>query len=90
MFIEPSAISRERPTPQKVGGKGVMNCYIAGPRNQPFMSRVSGKPYNVYVLWSPRARRFYIGLSENPQRRLAQHNQSGGGWTNRHAPWQLV
>jgi hypothetical protein len=26
------------------------------------MSRVSGKPYYVYVLWSPCARRFYIGL----------------------------
>ena len=54
------------------------------------MSRVSGKAYYVYVLWSPRAQCFYIGLSENPQRRLAQHNQGGRGWTARHAPWQLV
>ena len=54
------------------------------------MSRLSRKPYYVYVLWSPRVQRFYIGLSENPQRRLAQHNQSGRGWTYRHAPWQLV
>jgi putative endonuclease len=54
------------------------------------MSRVSGKAYYVYVLWSPPARRFYIGLSENPQSRLAQHNQSRRGWTARHAPWQLV
>jgi predicted GIY-YIG superfamily endonuclease len=34
------------------------------------MSRVSAKVYYVYVLWSPRAERFYIGISENPQRRL--------------------
>jgi putative endonuclease len=54
------------------------------------MSRVSGKAYYVYVLWSPRAGRFYVGLSENPQGRLTQHNQSGRGWTARHAPWQLV
>jgi putative endonuclease len=54
------------------------------------MPLVSGKAYYVYVIWSPRARRFYIGLSENPQGRLAQHNQSGRGWTARHAPWQLV
>ena len=54
------------------------------------MSRVSAKAYHVYVLWSPSARRFYIGLSENPQGRLAQHNHSGRGWTARHAPWQLV
>jgi putative endonuclease len=54
------------------------------------MSRVSGKAYYVYVLWSPRARRFYIGISENPQKRLAQHNDAARGWTARYAPWQLV
>jgi putative endonuclease len=54
------------------------------------MSRVSAKAYHVYVLWSARARRFYIGLSENPQSRLAQHNHSGRGWTARYAPWELV
>jgi putative endonuclease len=54
------------------------------------MSRVSGKAYYVYVLWSPRARRFYIGISEDPDQRLTQHNQSGRGWSARHAPWQLV
>ncbi len=54
------------------------------------MSRVSGKTYFVYVLWSARARRFYIGISEDPQRRLEQHNQSGRGWSARYAPWRLV
>ena len=54
------------------------------------MSRVSGKAYHVYILWSSRARCFYIGISENPQRRLAQHNNATRGWTARHAPWQLV
>ena len=54
------------------------------------MSRVSGKAYYVCVLWSPRARRFYIGLSENPQQRLAQHNEGARGRTAGHAPWQLV
>jgi putative endonuclease len=54
------------------------------------MSRVSGKAYYVYVLWSPLAERFYIGISEDPQARLEQHNQSGRGWTSRYAPWRLV
>jgi putative endonuclease len=54
------------------------------------MSRVSGKPYFVYVLWSPAGHRFYTGISEDPQKRLAQHNQGGRGWTARYAPWQLV
>src|SRR5712691_5406519 len=60
------------------------------PPQPTLMSRVSGKSYYVYVLWSPRAERFYIGISENPQRRLEQHNCAGRGWTARHAPWQLV
>jgi len=54
------------------------------------MSRVGGKPYFVYVLWSASGRRFYIGISENPQKRLHQHNHSGRGWTARYAPWRLV
>jgi len=54
------------------------------------MSRVSGKPYLVYVLWSEVCHRFYIGISEDPQKRLEQHNQAGRGWTARYAPWQLV
>ena len=33
------------------------------------MSRVSGKPYFVYALWSPSGRRFYIGISDNPSAR---------------------
>jgi predicted GIY-YIG superfamily endonuclease len=40
------------------------------------MSRVSGKPYFVYILWSPAGRRFYIGISENLVYRLQQHNEA--------------
>jgi putative endonuclease len=54
------------------------------------MSRVSGKPYFVYVLWSVRGKRFYIGISESPSQRLEQHNQGISRWTARHRPWQLV
>ena len=54
------------------------------------MSRVSGKPYFLYVLWSPGARRFYIGVSEDPQQRLIQHNESKSQWTARHRPWELI
>jgi hypothetical protein len=34
------------------------------------ISRVSGKPYFLCVLWSASGRRFYIGISEKPPRRL--------------------
>jgi putative endonuclease len=54
------------------------------------MSRVSNKPYFVYVLWSQSGRRFYIGISENVHRRLEQHNQGLAQWTSRHRPWIVV
>jgi predicted GIY-YIG superfamily endonuclease len=55
------------------------------------MSRVDGKPYFLYVLWSPSSRRFYIGISEDPDQRLTQHNAADArGWTRGHQPWSLV
>jgi len=54
------------------------------------MSRVSGKTYFTYVLWSPSARRFYIGISDSPLRRLLQHNQGVSRWTERYRPWTLI
>ena len=54
------------------------------------MSRVTGKPYFVYALWSEQARRFYVGISENPQWRLEQHNQGLTKWSSRFRPWTLV
>jgi len=54
------------------------------------MSRVSGKLYFVYVLWSASGRRFYIGISEDPETRLQQHNDGRSRWTSRYCPWKLV
>jgi len=54
------------------------------------VSRVSGKPFFVYVLWSVSGRRFYIGVSEDPEHRIIQHNSQSVGWTARHRPWRLV
>jgi len=54
------------------------------------MSRVSEKPYFLYVLWSVSGRCFYIGISDNPLARLQQHNGTLVGWTKRHRPWTLV
>jgi len=54
------------------------------------MSRVSGKPYFVYVLWSASARKFYVGISEDPAARLLQHNSRVSKWTARHMPWEIV
>jgi len=54
------------------------------------MFRVSAKRYFVYVLWSVRGRRFYIGISEDPSKRLKQHNHAPLGWSARYRPWILV
>jgi len=56
----------------------------------PVMSRVSGKPYFVYVLWSPSGHRFYTGISEDPQHRTDQHNQGISRWTARYRPWEFA
>ncbi len=47
------------------------------------------KVHQVYVLQNPGGR-FYIGLSENVQVRLHQHNQGISKWTRKYGPWCLV
>jgi putative endonuclease len=54
------------------------------------MSRVSDKPYFLYLLWSSTARRFYIGISEHPEKRVIQHNAGESKWTSRAKDWKLV
>ena len=54
------------------------------------MSRVSGKPYFVYILWSASASRFYTGITADPHVRLLQHNAGISKWTARYTPWELV
>jgi putative endonuclease len=45
--------------------------------------------YQVYVIKNA-AGKFYIGLSENVQIRLQQHNQGVSKWTWHRGPWSLV
>jgi len=45
--------------------------------------------YRVYVLLNLQARR-YIGLTENLERRLQQHNAGVSKWTKNRGPWKLV
>jgi putative endonuclease len=48
-------------------------------------------PYFVYVIWSDEGRRFYIGISEDPEHRVEQHNSgSFRSWTKAFRPWRLV
>ncbi|MFM7099917.1 MAG: GIY-YIG nuclease family protein [Verrucomicrobiota bacterium] len=44
--------------------------------------------YRVYVLRNPEGRR-YIGITDDVERRLTQHNQGVSKWTRGKGPWTL-
>jgi putative endonuclease len=44
--------------------------------------------YRVYILNNPLGKR-YIGLTENVQLRLEQHNNGQSKWTKGKGPWSL-
>lgn len=47
--------------------------------------------FTVYVLYSPKYDKIYIGVTSNIQQRMISHNQVGKkGWTIRYRPWQIV
>jgi putative endonuclease len=45
--------------------------------------------YRVYVSRNEEGRR-YVGLSENPQLRLEQHNADVSKWTRNKGPWRIA
>jgi putative endonuclease len=44
----------------------------------------------VYILKSKSFGRYYIGSTENVEKRLEVHNGSHAKWTKRFQPWELV
>jgi putative endonuclease len=46
--------------------------------------------FYVYVLFSLRYGKFYIGISSAPDKRLASHNSGRGGWSKRYRPWKRI
>ncbi len=44
--------------------------------------------YRAYVLRNPEGRR-YIGVTDDVNRRLVQHNQGVSKWTRGRGPWSL-
>ncbi len=45
--------------------------------------------YRVYVIQN-RERKFYIGLSDDVERRIEQHNIGVSAWTRYKGPWTLI
>ena len=57
------------------------------------MGRSSEDPWFVYFLWSPTTLKFYIGVSNNPEKRLLKHNgilKGGARFTRGGQPWRIV
>jgi len=47
--------------------------------------------YYVYILYSSKIDKYYIGYSENPQKRIEFHNSKFNKiWSKRGQPWELM
>ncbi|MBK7309936.1 MAG: GIY-YIG nuclease family protein [Sphingobacteriaceae bacterium] len=48
-------------------------------------------PYYVYIIYSDKVHKKYIGHTENIEQRLKQHNEGSlGKYTKNKGPWKLV
>jgi len=47
--------------------------------------------YKVYILYSIKFNKIYIGYTSNLEQRLLSHNELGKkGWTIKYRPWSLI
>jgi len=47
--------------------------------------------YTVYILYSEKNNKTYVGFTKDMDKRLRQHNAKGSRlWTKRYQPWECV
>jgi putative endonuclease len=46
--------------------------------------------YSLYILKSETIDKYYIGISQNPLKRLEYHNSLEKGFTSRYRPWKII
>ena len=46
--------------------------------------------YTLYILYSESFDRFYVGYTNDFERRLSEHNRKKGKFTDSGIPWKLV
>ncbi len=46
--------------------------------------------YTVYILYSAKIDKFYVGYTNDIHRRLAEHNRKKGKFTDKGIPWKVV
>ena len=44
--------------------------------------------FYVYALWSEKFDKIYVGFSNDPDRRLDEHNNGKSNFTKKYMPWQ--
>jgi putative endonuclease len=44
----------------------------------------------VYILYSSSLEKFYVGSTDNVDKRIAQHNAAKGNFTSKGIPWILI
>jgi putative endonuclease len=46
--------------------------------------------YFVYILYSEKLNRYYVGSTNNITDRIKRHNAGQGGYTKKGIPWKLI
>ncbi len=46
--------------------------------------------YFLYILKSKNYSKSYVGISQNPEQRLKEHNAGKSRYTKRYMPWKLI
>ena len=46
--------------------------------------------YSVYIIYSPKLDKYYIGYSSDVENRLRKHNSNSKGFSNLGKPWILM
>ena len=46
--------------------------------------------FKVYILWSEKLQRYYVGSTNDLNDRLHRHNSGDGKYTSKGTPWKLV
>ena len=44
----------------------------------------------VYILYSAKSDKYYVGQTPDLENRLKWHNELGTGYTSKHRPWEIV
>jgi putative endonuclease len=47
--------------------------------------------FSVYILFSPKIQKTYVGFTSDIEKRLLSHNELGNkDWASKHRPWILI